>query len=1122
MLRKYFEKRKQTKIVQEVNKFDETFSKMSDDELKRKSLELKQRAKDGESLDKIMPEAFALAKEASWRVLRKKHYDVQVIGGSVLHSGNIAEMSTGSGKSHPVWTKIPTPNGFKSVGDIKEGDFLFDAYGRPTKVLAVHPQGVLDDYEVVLSDGRKVPASESHLWDIYVKNGDDLELQVVETKDLLDKKVTIPMTESVQFNAKNKNKVSSYNFAKALLNKRSEVSYIPNQYKYTSSKERRELLQGFIDASLDMYPPIEGKHFSLKIGVFSVKLCADILEVIYSLGYSATFKTTNSGGRERYLISFSQKDGSLKPIMTNKLLKKAGISEIDKYKPEYIFIKSVNKLNTKSEHVCFEVDNEEQLYLVGDYVVTHNTITALLPAYLNALTGKGVHIITVNDYLARRDMEENGKVLRFLGMTTSHIHADMTTEEKQYAYKCDVVYGTNSEFGFDYLRDNMVLNNLKKVQRDLNFCIIDEVDSILIDEARTPLIISSKGGFASNTYDLANRIAKVLVRGEDEKDLTKADKMELESRELTPEEIEAKKDFQVNEKYQTIILTDRGVLKIEEQFGITNLGDTSNALLYHHIMQAIRANHLMTKNVDYIVKNGEVLIVDKSTGRVMDGRRFSDGLHQALEAKEGVAVQSENVTSATITLQNYFRLYDKISGMTGTAKTEEREFQDIYGMNVVQVPDHKTKIRVDYPDVVYKSHDAKFNAVMKKAKEASKSKRPVLIGTASIAESEALSKLFKKNHIKHEVLNAKSTNNQDYSEALAEALIIAQAGTPGKITIATNMAGRGTDILLGGNYEHMAKAAMIDAGFSEEMIELASDFLNTEDEEVKAAQNKYQYFLEFNKKKCERQKEEVLAAGGLMVIGTEKHESRRIDNQLRGRAGRQGDPGSSVFIISLEDKLFQVYGGPMVQKMAMSTEETGKPLSEGGILGKAINTAQKNIETQNFEQRKDVLEYDEIDNVQRHEVYTLRNKLLAGDNVEKEFERFLEYGLNSEFINPHNVENTHLFQDLKDEDWFILNPLEFLRHKKDELMKQIGELNLSDEDMNELRIKVLLTSLDTCWKSHIITLQNLKEQARMVGMGNTQPIDYYKDTAMEAFDMFKERVGIESLNLLLTLKLVLN
>lgn len=1127
---KFLEKRKQNKALKQVNALDDKFTAMSDDDLKRYSYNLQERAKAGESKDKLLPEAYALAREAAWRVLRKKPYDVQVIGAYVLNTGNVAEMSTGSGKANPVSFPVPTPSGWKTVGDIEVGDELLDRLGKPTLVTGKFPQGIKTIYEVTLEDGRVIPCAAEHLWTVYSKNKETGELieAVKMTKDLVGigfGEYSIPNNKAVQYSKQEVNE-NLYDYASRLIYSRSSNVRLKEEYKLGSTNQRRKLVRGLFNASITMFPPIKGKRYIPKIAVFSKGLRDDIMEVLYSLGVSCSYITTSSGStRERYLIKINDRQPAVFNFLGSKIARRCGyeiFEDSDKELRSTIFIKSVVKTDKEEEQVCFTVDNEEHLFLIGDYVVTHNTLTEVLPAYLNALDGRGVHIITVNDYLAQRDMEEMGKVFKFLGLTVSWIHSDLSNPEKQLAYQADIVYGTNNEFGFDYLRDNMVKDKSKRVQRELNYCIIDEVDSILIDEARTPLIISSNSSDSSDIYKIADMAVKNLQRGEDEPELTKFEKMDLDSRELTPEEIEAKKDFQVNEKYSTISLTDRGIKKIESALGIDNLGSPENAMLYHHVLQAIRARHLMKRNVDYIVSDGEVLIVDASTGRTMSGRRFSDGLHQALEAKEDVEIQGENVTSATITLQNYFRLYNKISGMTGTAKTEEQEFIDIYGMRVYQIPDNKPCIRNDKEDIVYASQVEKELAVYMLANEASLAGRPVLIGTSSIEASESLSRCFDLNGLKHELLNAKSTFNQSISSATREALIIAQAGQSGKVTIATNMAGRGTDILLGGNPEFLAVQDMLNEGYTEEQIEEAKSFLHTDDEDLREAQEKYQEFLDIEKDFCDIDREKVVEAGGLFVIGTDRHDSRRIDNQLRGRAGRQGDPGSSQFIISLEDKLFAVYGGSMVDRIAESFKGEAGPLYKGGLMAKTIERSQKNIESQNFQQRKNVLEYDEIDNVQREEVYGLRNRILDGEDVEEDFRKFLRYGC--EFISQMTDE------EIKMDDKLELLKEELLENKKEtkrivgkhlaDLWSTVDSLGTEEDTVKNIKVQSLLMALDMNWKEHLIILQNLKESTRMTGFSQMEPIEVYKREASEAFNEFKYMVGKELITILISMNII--
>ncbi|MDD6485064.1 MAG: preprotein translocase subunit SecA, partial [Clostridiales bacterium] len=589
------------------------------------------------------------------------------------------------------------------------------------------------------------------------------------------------------------------------------------------------------------------------------------------------------------------------------------------------------------------------------------TLVSTLPAYLNALTGKGVHIVTVNDYLAQRDSEWMGKVYRFLGMSCGLIIHEKDNDQRREAYACDITYGTNNELGFDYLRDNMVVRKEQMVQRGHNYAIVDEVDSILIDEARTPLIISGMGENANDLYKVADMFAKRLKKLV----LTEHDDKTLD--------VDVDADYIVDEKAKTATLTERGVKKAEQGFGVDNLSDPENMKLLHHINQALHANGVMHRDQQYVVKDGEVLIVDEFTGRIMPGRRYSDGLHQAIEAKEGVKVEAESRTLATITFQNFFRLYQKLSGMTGTALTEEEEFQHIYKLDCVAVPTNKPVIRVDEHDQVYKTENGKFTAVINQIKECHEKGQPVLVGTVNVDKSEKLSSLLKREGIRHEVLNAK------YHEKEAE--IVAQAGKKGAVTIATNMAGRGTDIMLGGNAEYMAKHEMAKQGIDDELIAEATGFADTDDEDIIAARKMFQDYLSKFKAQIQPEQDEVRQLGGLYIIGTERHESRRIDNQLRGRSGRQGDPGTSRFFLSLDDDLMRIFGSERVKKMveALGLEED-QPI-EAKMLSNAIENAQKNLESRNFDSRKHVLQYDEVMNEQRKIIYKQRQMVLDGEDM---------------------------------------------------------------------------------------------------------------------------------------------
>ena len=622
------------------------------------------------------------------------------------------------------------------------------------------------------------------------------------------------------------------------------------------------------------------------------------------------------------------------------------------------------------------------------------TLVATLPAYLNALSGKGVHVVTVNDYLAKRDKEWMGKVHEFLGLTVGVIVYGLDNDERRENYACDITYGTNNQYGFDYLRDNMVIYKKDKVQRGLNFAIVDEVDSILIDEARTPLIISGQGDESTDMYMRANMFANGLTgRIMDPEE----DKPDIFDREFKDETV----DFLVDEKRKTASLTEIGTKKAEEYFGVENLSDPNNMELAHHINQALKANNTMKRDIDYVVKDDEILIVDEFTGRIMEGRRYSDGLHQAIEAKEGVEVKSESKTLATVTFQNYFRMYNKLSGMTGTAKTEEAEFNEIYKMDVVEIPTNKPVARVDEQDRVYINENAKFNAIVEEIKEIHKTGQPILVGTISIEVSEKLSKLLKKNGINHDVLNAKQHER--------EAEIVAQAGMFDKVTIATNMAGRGTDILLGGNPDFLAKHDMKKQGYGEYVIESLDSFLPSTDEELVAARNVYNELYKKYKKMTDEDKKKVIEVGGLYIIGTERHESRRIDNQLRGRSGRQGDPGKSRFFVSLGDNLMRLFGGETIQKYAESGKFPEDEPMEFRTITKAIERAQTKVESNNFGIRKNVLKYDDVMNAQRKVIYAERDKVLDGEDMHESIVAMIK-----DIIS--NAIDTYC-QDPKSENW---------------------------------------------------------------------------------------------------------
>ena len=744
------------------------------------------------------------------------------------------------------------------------------------------------------------------------------------------------------------------------------------------------------------------------------------------------------------------------------------------------------------------------------------TLVATLPVYLNALTGEGVHVITVNDYLAKRDSEWMGNLYRFLGLSVGLVIAGMNPKQKQEAYACDVTYGTNNEFGFDYLRDNMVIYKNQLVQRKLKYAIVDEIDSILIDEARTPLIISGRGAQSSNLYQKADHFvkklqAKVIIE-EDDKDYEQ-------------EEDNEKYDYIVDLKAKSATLTQQGIKKAEQEFGLENFNDLENSELVHDVNQALHANGIMKKDKDYIVKDGQVLIVDEFTGRIMYGRRYNDGLHQAIEAKEHVKINDESKTLATITFQNYFRMYEKLSGMTGTAMTEEAEFQEIYKLDVVEIPTNKPMIRKDNSDIIYKNEDAKFRAVIADIKEAHEKGQPVLIGTVSIDKSEKLSKLLDKEGIPHEVLNAK------YHEK--EAQIIAQAGKFGAVTIATNMAGRGTDIMLGGNSEYLAKQEMRKLKYTDEEIEDAAAHNETDDKAILAAREKFNELEKKFDNEIKEEKEKVIEAGGLKIIGTQRHESRRIDNQLRGRSGRQGDPGESRFYIGLDDDLMKIFGGDIVTKVYNTLGADEDMPIESRLISKAVENAQKKVEGRNFSIRKNVLQYDDVMNVQRTVIYEQRREVLDGKNLKesilKMMDSVVELIVDSHIVDGEEVNKESIAQDIETNlgisDVAALKTEKFDRNALvDELIAKVHEIYASketefgEENLRELERVVMLKIVDQKWMDHIDNMDELKKGIGLRGYGQQDPVVQYRLEGTEMFDDMIEDIRMDVVKILLNIR----
>ena len=733
------------------------------------------------------------------------------------------------------------------------------------------------------------------------------------------------------------------------------------------------------------------------------------------------------------------------------------------------------------------------------------TLVATLPAYLNALTGNGVHIVTVNDYLAKRDSEWMGKVHRFMGLTVGLIVHDLTKEQRQAAYAADITYGTNNEMGFDYLRDNMAIYKNEQVQRGHSFAIVDEVDSILIDEARTPLIISGMGEKSTQLYDMAEsfacRLKKYVVTETDDK-------------EAEDETLDA--DYIVDEKARTATLTARGIAKAEEFFHLDNLSDPENSTIAHHINQAIKAHGTMKRDVDYVVKDGEIIIVDEFTGRLMFGRRYSEGLHQAIEAKEHVSVQRESKTLATITFQNYFRLYSKLSGMTGTAMTEEEEFATIYKLDIVEIPTNRPVVRIDNEDAVYKTEQGKYRAVIRQVKECHEKGQPVLVGTVSIEKNELLSRMLTKEGIKHNLLNAKNHEK--------EAEIVAQAGQFGAVTVATNMAGRGTDIMLGGNAEYMATNDLRKAGYTDEVIADATGYAETDNSEILEARQMFADKLRQHKEEISGEADRVRQAGGLFIIGTERHDSRRIDNQLRGRAGRQGDPGETRFYISLEDDLMRLFGGDRVQKFMETMNFDESTPIEAPFLSSAIESAQKKIEGRNFSIRKNVLDFDDVMSQQRTTIYSQRSKVLDGEDVSKNIHDMMNTsieeavnmycsdtvaenwnldGLRSHFLNLYVMDSDLRYTTEELNDLTKKDIIDFLK-ERGELIYKTREADMGSEAMREVERVCLLKTVDRHWMDHIDAMEELKRGIYLRSYGQKDPVVEYR---FEGFAMFDEMIA---------------
>lgn len=1116
--------------------------KLSDSELRGKTNEFKMRLSNGESLDSVLVDAYAAVGEAAYRTIGLRPYKVQVMGAIALNEGKISEMITGEGKAINVDFKIPTPNGWKKAGDIQVGDIMFGRDGKPTKVLGVYPQGKKQIYEVHLVDGRMVEVADEHLWTAYV-GSDCNRTRVINTADMLKigmrsgkkYRFRLPMNDAVEYhnvnlpidpyvlgaflgngckrdyhtlelssgndfvpnevarllgiyvektrsnnyswifkkNQDSKSRIHSYELCPELdyllTQTKSGDKYIPDIYKTASIEQRWALLQGLFDAD----GCIEDKdRFHLTYTTASEKLRDDICEVIYSLGMSCTWRLGRKAGvgnakSDQYVIAVNVDNDMKKHFFRYPFkLERAKLAEAAGPKRKHydrIAIKDIIKKEEKVDMVCFTVDNEEHLFLCGNYIVTHNTLVAAMPAYLNALTGEGVHVVTVNDYLAKRDADEIGKIHEFMGLNVGCILKDTSPEEKKKAYAKDITYITNTELGFDYLRDNMAKRAEDRMQRGFNYCIIDEVDSVLIDEARTPLIISGNSGKSTKLYIACDELVKTLEKGE-KKEISKADL-------LAGERAEETGDYIVDEEHHIVSLTLNGIKKCESFFGIDNLADRKNTEIHHNILAALKAHSLMKRDKDYIVKNDEVLIVDSFTGRAQPGRRFSDGLHQALEAKEGVKVREETSTHATVTYQNFFNKYKKKSGMTGTAVTEKKEFKDIYHMDVVKIPTNKPVIREDCHDRMFLTKDSKFKAVVNEVKKAQISGQPVLIGTATIKDSEILDKMLTEEDLPHTVLNAKFLEQ--------EAEIISKAGQHGAITIATNMAGRGTDIKLD---------------------------------------------------------EESRNVGGLKVIGTQRHESRRIDNQLRGRSGRQGDPGESIFVLSLEDDILRLYGPDKMKKLLTSVGMKNDEKIESKSVNKFVKKAQNVIEDNNFGMRKNVLKYDKVNNEQRELIYAERNKILDKADTREAMLHMIKdavYMTIDKFTKGKYVSESE-YKDIKRELKSLVFGIKMPEYEKKIKKKKLGNLcfeaaknRYCDRErewpeidvFREFERHVILLCIDTRWMKHINDLEILRQNISLVGYGQKDPSAVYKIKAFDMFNAMSDEIKCDAVYMLFSSRL---
>lgn len=1190
--------RKMEKIVTIINSLEEDMETLTDAQLRAKTDEFKERILAGDdTVDTLVPESFAVVREAAKRVIGQRPYDVQLLGGLALHNGNIAEMRTGEGKAVTCTTRIPTPNGWTTADEVKVGDQLFDREGHPTQVTGVFPQGKQTVYEIELADGRTVQCNKDHLWSVY-ENGQTDTTVTLTTGEMLHRGVKnddgnfryrLPQNGQVKYpetdhvfspyivgavlgtegsthpekvflstaDIRNAERTAAFlgakNFtyntdernqhnrsgndwfsrvmekkepspvsaqstsATAVLTRDDEHAKndtrIPAEYKIVSVRQRWELVQGLMDTAggVVVHADGSGEDYCARFVTVSEHLRDDFMEVVRSLGYSCTWSSgetvTNRYGRQetQYVVNV-QVDREYVPFFFSLPWKTEIVHGTDvlgstRENCSTVAVVTIKELPYEEEQVCFTVANEEKLFLVGDYVVTHNTLVATLPSYANALSGKGVHVVTVNDYLAQRDSEWMGRIHQFLGLTVGCIVSDLPIQERQAAYAADITYGTNNEFGFDYLRDNMSTSLGAIIQRGHNYAIVDEADSILIDEARTPLIISGPSDIPLDWYaNFAKLVSKM------EKDV----------------------DYTVDVKQRQIAVLEPGVDKVEDDLGIDNLYSAENTNLVGHFINAIKAKELFQRDKEYIVtKEKKAVIVDEHTGRTLADRRYNDGIHQAIEAKEHITIQEEYQTLATVTLQNYFRLYDKLAGMTGTATSEAAEFVHTYSLNVIPIPTHRPNQREDEHDVVYQTEAAKFAAVAQDIKQAHEKGQPVLVGTTSVEKSELLSRLLKEEKIPHHVLNAK--NNQH------EALIVADAGREGAVTVATNMAGRGTDIVLGGNPEHIATRRLE----KKEVFPPTPEEVATSPDVVDTYNEVWTVEVGKAKKEVAAEHERIIGYGGLYVIGTERHESRRIDNQLRGRSGRQGDPGKTQFYLSFEDELVKKFNLDMAQNLLARLNLPEDVPLQAKLADKLIETAQTQMEARNFDTRKNVLKYDDVMDVQRKTVYMERNQILHHANMTPHIIRMIRDTL-TKTAQKHTSEGYF-------EDWDLdalvadmklrypstvtaekireLNKESLASDRKDDLdADAVADIFIQDATgqyrektsiygksaMQKMERQVLLASLDRRWKEHLHEMDYLKSGIGLRGFAQKDPITEYRQEGYELFHLMLDTVKEET------------